>query len=1344
MKHINAITLLFPFLLFNSSPATTLKEAVERALANNPEVLSIQKNTEAYRYYIDEEKAGFYPTIDLDIFLENKKEIKNPEGGSQTQVNKSGYNSQIQLEQMLFDGGLTSARVDEASANFQKTKISNIFTIENIIHEAVQSYLDLVKFKELLILSENNLVIHESYLDVAKESEDVSGETLDRIQVESKLFLATSKFFQQKNDNDLSIHSFNKLVGFEPSDKICRPQIDTSLVPADVDEAKLDSIRNSYVILEEMENIKVQRAIISQEKSRFLPSLKFQLTEEYDNDLDTKDSKSHSTSAKLLLNYNLFNGFKDVSSSQRERIFLQESQKTLDDTVNVIEEDIKSSYSDYLNSTNKITYLKLYVEKNKEILSVYKEQFSGGTRTFIDILNSEAELFNAKTQLIEEEYSLLKSYYEILLILSRLSDTIVLSQNQICEDIVVDLEPKQIKKVEKEVVNEDLSEIEDLLAEDGQEGVVTEADLAGNDFVDEEAEKEKLVQDLVSDILDDIYKIKKSNLEIKDVIDDSTADSNVHDTMIEDKVDSAVNEEIQYSEELEKEIDENHTPANENKDEVSNDVESLQKEKTKISETEVLEEIIEIKSFKDRLLNSEESQFTLNLTTFSSIKNANEFVASNETLDDTFIYKFGDNLNYVKLINGIYDTYDEALVALNKISKDLDSDLFIIDTIKKHKDLFLKYNVNYELLKKEKSRQSIKAKTTKKNIDTQIEELELIINNQDAKSRFLNAKKTDYVINMTTFNSVEALYSFVEEHALFDKVFAFRFEENKKLIKLVYGVYGSKEEAKLDLVKINKIEDINPIIQNAHDVQKLYGLDNLDSNEENDEVNELEVEQIMEEHKLEVNNEPASMVTIDSKVESIVIKPMIEPATEEMVIIEEDSHDEVLKVNDKIVNQIEEVLLEDKSETLIVREINNISEELENNTSEDLVIEDMIKDELLSKEENISIETSDDVLLEEIETVEIDAENPMDNLTLDDESSVPNIEEASFDEVLVAEVLKLEGIESPTVDTVIQAENEDNKVEKFSDKENLHDDDLLNNNILSGEAKVSNTVEKIDNEIKVNESTSLSSEKPEETSKTIEDSIKIISTNNMGENKLAKEFLGETSNKYTIMILNFENMQRASLYTNRYGLEQNSLVFAYEEKVKLIHGVYDSFQEAVNASKVLHPFVLSTHPYVRKIKGYQKLYKKFNNTQVSEKVDINLKEVSVLDKGTKILENTTKVSLIEEPNNELEAQTLQVKNTVLKDKFLNENKERYTISLATLNNFKDSNLFRVKHHIQDELLTYKFKNSVRLIYGIYDSALETRMALEKLGSALKRNKPFVNKLDVHQKLYKKYNKRIGE
>ena len=188
MKQTRLLKLLFLFVLLTFSHATTLKQAVENALVNNPEVMSLQKNSEAYRLYIDEEEGAYYPNVNFDAYLEKKNEVKKPEGDVQTKSKQQGYNAQLKLEQMIYDGGLTPAKVDEAKYNYQEAKIKNISTIENIIFEVTQSYLDLVKYKELLVLSENNIAIHDSYLETAKQSEEVSGETLDRIQVESKLF----------------------------------------------------------------------------------------------------------------------------------------------------------------------------------------------------------------------------------------------------------------------------------------------------------------------------------------------------------------------------------------------------------------------------------------------------------------------------------------------------------------------------------------------------------------------------------------------------------------------------------------------------------------------------------------------------------------------------------------------------------------------------------------------------------------------------------------------------------------------------------------------------------------------------------------------------------------------------------------------------------------------------------------------------------------------------------------------------------------------------------------------------------------------------------------------------
>ena len=46
--------------------AVSLKESVNKVLATNPEIIAEKNNQEAFRKYIDERKANYYPRIDVD------------------------------------------------------------------------------------------------------------------------------------------------------------------------------------------------------------------------------------------------------------------------------------------------------------------------------------------------------------------------------------------------------------------------------------------------------------------------------------------------------------------------------------------------------------------------------------------------------------------------------------------------------------------------------------------------------------------------------------------------------------------------------------------------------------------------------------------------------------------------------------------------------------------------------------------------------------------------------------------------------------------------------------------------------------------------------------------------------------------------------------------------------------------------------------------------------------------------------------------------------------------------------------------------------------------------------
>lgn len=438
--------------------ATSVKEVVQYTMAKNPEIMSINKNNDAFKYYIDEEKGGYYPKVDLTAYIGTKKTKDDPDTATKSTTNQDGYNGQLDIEQLLYDGGYTPGRVDEAQRKYSSNELGNRNRIENIMYESISAYLGMVEADEMKLLAEENIKIHDEYMVTAKQTEEISGESLNRIQVGAKIHFAKNKLLEEVKNKQRTLSNFEKSVGMSPEGFICRPNENTSLIPDEKQKVIELALKNNYEILEQIENIKEQRAIIRQSKAEFLPSLKFKAQAIADDDLLNNDAKTDVYSGRIELTYNLFNGTKDTAVKEREVIFLQESQKTLDTITSDIVDRLTVAFDKYQISKNQIIELKQYIAYNQDILSIYQDQFEGGTRKFIDVLNAESDIYNAKTTLVNAEYELYDAYYEMFSILSNLNTTVLASEDQVC---------KQMQLVTQKRVKMDpsMDELSDLLEE---------------------------------------------------------------------------------------------------------------------------------------------------------------------------------------------------------------------------------------------------------------------------------------------------------------------------------------------------------------------------------------------------------------------------------------------------------------------------------------------------------------------------------------------------------------------------------------------------------------------------------------------------------------------------------------------------------------------------------------------------------------------------------------------------------------------------------------------------------------------------------------------------------------
>lgn len=459
-------------LLSTSLHAYSLKESVEKVLANNPEVIAEKNNQEAFKKYIDEREANYYPRIDIDGRIEKSNSQKKYDANSANAANdgsdqEDGYNFGIALNQILYDGDLTPSQVREAKHNHLANKYRTQMNIDNVVLETITAYNGLVQYNEMLKLTEDMIRTNEENLQIAKEKEAISGEILETYQVDSKLNFVKEKYLEEKDLKTSRISTFRRYVGVEPQGSEAKATLDESKIPSSLQQAvELAVLRNGEV-LEQIERVKAQREKIAQADAKFLPNLSLELKALTDNDLSLDEQGIENQAyGRINVAWNLYNGGGDHAVSKQEEYFLAEQKQRLDAITNKVVEAVKVNYQRYMKNKERIDVLKKYVVANENIVQVYKSEFEAGTRTFVDILDAQTVLYEAKKSLLNREFELDSNYYNLLNSFSMLTDSVTSSQ-ELTGVLPVAVKSEEVMPAVVETKSETSDELKALLGDEG-------------------------------------------------------------------------------------------------------------------------------------------------------------------------------------------------------------------------------------------------------------------------------------------------------------------------------------------------------------------------------------------------------------------------------------------------------------------------------------------------------------------------------------------------------------------------------------------------------------------------------------------------------------------------------------------------------------------------------------------------------------------------------------------------------------------------------------------------------------------------------------------------------------
>lgn len=403
------IVALFPVLAQAAGALPgSLKEVAQQAVLHSPEVTSKWHNYRAAEEEIGVARGGFLPRVDLTAGG-GRESLKEPPLGQRNDYTRSGY--LVSLNQMIFDGFATRNEVRK----LDKARLVRYYELldasENVALEAARAYLDVLRYRSLVKLAEDNYVQHKAtHEQVLRRTQSGVGRRVDLEQAGSRLALAEINLTTETaNLHDVSAR-YQRLVGSPPPAAVAAPGALGGTLPASP-KAALDTLhQKNPALLAAIENTESAQYDLYARRAAYSPKLDFRArTDNTDNYLGADGERKFNV-AELVVSVNLFNGGSDRAREkqymERKHLALDLREKACRDT----RQTLLIAYNDVQRLKEQSRYLATQVGMLEKTMLAYRDQFNVGQRTLLDLLDTENELLSARRNAVNAETDLSLGY----------------------------------------------------------------------------------------------------------------------------------------------------------------------------------------------------------------------------------------------------------------------------------------------------------------------------------------------------------------------------------------------------------------------------------------------------------------------------------------------------------------------------------------------------------------------------------------------------------------------------------------------------------------------------------------------------------------------------------------------------------------------------------------------------------------------------------------------------------------------------------------------------------------------------------------------------------------------
>lgn len=423
--------LIFSVLSLSAQEVLSLQDCIELALKNNTTIRTNTNLNESAAEDVTASYAGILPSANANASsgrLERGESVRIssfPTGRYDAQGNpiivdtvivqpgtKYNYNSMgVSINQNIFDGGewwnaIRFAKSARRSSNYNLQDVIN-----QTIYQVQNRFFSLLMQQKLLEVNQLQVKRTQEELDKTQKMFELGAVAkVDLYRSKRSHGEATISMLNQENAVLQAKNNLNLVMGREPNEPL-NISPDMELMPEikDVDNLLNQGENNNPGLKKTEEDITGSEFSVSRAKSQLWPSVGASFSYGRDNDqlsqVYSNWGKNWSIRYGIGIQYNLFNGFRDWTNIQKQKLALKNAKETNEETRRNLRAEILQLVDNYNSYLDIIQVNEDNLEAAKEEYRLAEERYRIGSGTSIELSTALEGLTRAEQVLVAAQYN---------------------------------------------------------------------------------------------------------------------------------------------------------------------------------------------------------------------------------------------------------------------------------------------------------------------------------------------------------------------------------------------------------------------------------------------------------------------------------------------------------------------------------------------------------------------------------------------------------------------------------------------------------------------------------------------------------------------------------------------------------------------------------------------------------------------------------------------------------------------------------------------------------------------------------------------------------------------------